>query len=517
MQNYRTPPAERAPRITLARGFEQAFRWGLPPALTIALLWLTGDGTATPAQAFLALLLLQATWGSWVSWKAKPARERDFPLFTTVAAGYFLTFGFPAFWNSHALWRDLVSDQATTRAVALAVVGVAALWCGMRLDLCCRLRRAPTLGLKDTPTSPRYVAAVMLLGLGLRYVPSLAYVFGSASRQVFMIAAATLPLVGYAILLRRQLMRPVPMHERLLLVLFVVFTFFLGLASGWVGSGALVLIITGYVLIDTRHRVPKLVIALALLYVFFLQPAKQQFRTAYWGGASQSGAAERAADWITLSRQAWTNSLHSTTPGAWRDLIYSSMSRGSLLPQTANVMDITPGIVPYQGARMYQYLVVALIPRVVWPDKPSVNESNRFYQVTYGMTAERDLDGVSISVGILTEAYISYGWTGTIALMLLVGIFLNAVNIVLLGRDSGVLMKAIGIALLPMFGSADAQMAQFLGGFLQQILLVIVVMLPILRVERRREIPRGAAAGPRGLRFRAPVMRPGARPTQSTS
>ena len=100
-------------------------------------------------------------------------------------------------------------------------------------------------------------------------------------------------------------------------------------------------------------------------------------------------------------------------------------------------MDVTPGIVPYQGWRMYSYLVVTLIPRAIWPEKPSVNDANRFYQVTYGMTAERDLEGVSISVGVLTEAYISYGWLGAVGIMTLVGVFLNGVNTILLSRDVG--------------------------------------------------------------------------------
>jgi hypothetical protein len=485
MQDHRTPPAEGAIRTALSKGFAQALRLGLPPILGIALLWLTGDGRATPVQAFLALFLLQMAWGSWVWWKEKPGREKDFPLFAAVAAFYFLAFGFPAFWSSHWGWQNASSDEGIKRGMLLAVVGAAALWCGMRLDLCRRLRRASTLEFRDTPVSPRYIALVMFAGIPMRAWPSLFYVFGSGFRQVFVVLANTVPLAAYAILLRRQLLRPVPLYERLLLVLFVALTFFGGLATGWLGTGAVVLAVTGYVLIDVRHRIPKVAVALALLYVFFLQPAKEQFRLAYWGRETSSGAVERAADWISTSRTVWSNTLASATPGAWRDLIYSSMGRGTLLPQTASVMDVTPGIVPYQGSRMYGYLAVTLIPRAIWPQKPSVNEANRFYQVTYGITAEKDLDGVSISVGMLTEAYISYGWPGAVAVMFAAGIFLNLVNIVMLGWDSGVLMKAIGIALLPTLASVDAQMAQWLGGFLQQVLLTIAVMLPIVQVRRR--------------------------------
>ena len=63
-------------------------------------------------------------------------------------------------------------------------------------------------------------------------------------------------------------------------------------------------------------------------------------------------------------------------------------------------------------------------------------------------------------------------------------------------------MKGIGLGLLPAFIDPEAQMAQFVGGFLQQVLLVIVVMLPIVHVRRRRA--RQEDASPRGVRVFAP-------------
>ena len=103
-----------------------------------------------------------------------------------------------------------------------------------------------------------------------------------------MIAMGTLPLVAYAILLRRQLMRPVPLFERLLLIAFVGGIFVVGLASGWLGTGAAVLVVTGCVLLDTRFHIPKLALFLVLAYVLFLQPAKQQFRKSTIGGSRLS-------------------------------------------------------------------------------------------------------------------------------------------------------------------------------------------------------------------------------------
>ena len=148
-------------------------------------------------------------------------------------------------------------------------------------------------------------------------------------------------------------------------------------------------------------------------------------------------------------------------------------------------MEVTPSVIPYQGSFMYRYMAVTVIPRALWPDKPSVNEANRFYQVTYGLTAERDLDGVSISVGVAAESYIAYGWFGTVGIMMLIGVVLDGIATVCLARNSGVLMKGIGLALVPSLVGIEAQMAQYLGGLLQQALVTIAVMLPIVQVRRR--------------------------------
>jgi hypothetical protein len=55
-------------------------------------------------------------------------------------------------------------------------------------------------------------------------------------------------------------------------------------------------------------------------------------------------------------------------------------------------------------------MFITLIPRFIWPDKPSVNDANQYYQVAYGLTTEENLDGVSIAVGVMTEGFINFGW-----------------------------------------------------------------------------------------------------------
>ena len=69
------------------------------PVLVTAFASLTGAGSPTLVQTVLSFVLLQIAWASWVSWKAKPPAEKDFPFFAIIAAMFWLAYGLPLFWS----------------------------------------------------------------------------------------------------------------------------------------------------------------------------------------------------------------------------------------------------------------------------------------------------------------------------------------------------------------------------------------------------------------------------------
>src|SRR5204863_2608490 len=129
----------------------------------------------------------------------------------------------------------------------------------------------------------------------------------------------------------------------------------------------------------------------------------------------------------------------------------------------------------------YRFVAVTLIPRFLWPDKPTVNDANRFYQVAYGLTTEGNLDAVSIAVGSLAEGFINFGWTGVVGVMLLIGIILGAYQRTLVGAESSTLFLAIGLTLVPGLISVESQLGQYVGGMIQQMVLTVILFLPVAR------------------------------------
>lgn len=47
-------------------------------------------------------------------------------------------------------------------------------------------------------------------------------------------------------------------------------------------------------------------------------------------------------------------------------------------------------------------------------------------------------------------------------------------------------MTGIGVILLPQFLAVESQMAQYVGGIMQQVVVTLVVMLPIIRIQGLR-------------------------------
>jgi hypothetical protein len=323
-------------------------------------------------------------------------------------------------------------------------------------------------------------AGTVLMG---RY-DNLAVAAGEGGRQIVGILLTTPCLAATAILLARILDGKAKAMEKILLLAVLALRGMLGVSSGWVGSAIGLALVCTFVYLQKRKKLPLVALSLLIPYVLFFQAGKQEFRRTFWYGDVQAGPIEKVEFWVDASFRTWQRAFDDPSGRGVAYLLAFSLSRTSLLSQAANVMEQTPAFVPYQYGRLYSYLPVALIPRLFWPDKPSMNDANRLYQVVYGLTPERDLNHISIAVGALTEGYISFGWAGSMLIMFLIGFLLDFWNEAFF-RDSTSLAAAIGVAMLPQLLIVESQMAQYVSGLLQHVLLTAVIFLPVMRFPRK--------------------------------
>ena len=301
-----------------------------------------------------------------------------------------------------------------------------------------------------------------------------------------IVLQSIIPMTAFAIMFRLYLRGHAKPIDKFILVVFVMMRVIVGMYSGWIGMTAAFVITSAAVYISERRKVPYLVLGALVIFVLFFQAGKEDYRQYYWAKGVEASKAERITGWMNESLLRWEEALTDTTGQTSRDLANISLSRVSLLTQTANVIELTPSMVPYQYGSLYSYFGVTLIPRFVWPDKPSINEANTFYQSAYGIAYENNQTEVSIAVGTLAEGYINFGWLGVVAVMFLLGVFFDFFRRCFIAPESGMLFGAIGMVLLPSLLLIESQLSVYLSGIIQQLLLIFVVFLPVIRFKKLR-------------------------------
>ena len=156
------------------------------------------------------------------------------------------------------------------------------------------------------------------------------------------------------------------------------------MASGWLGIFTSILIICAALYIAEKKKIPRFALLIVVAFTLFFQVGKEEFRKAYWTADQQpSGRVERLQFWTDASLTKWNQAIDDPTGQTLKDALSPSVNRLSLLTQTANVIDQTPEVVPYQYGQLYSYMFITLIPRFVWPSNCSRSDQ----QKTLGRTA----------------------------------------------------------------------------------------------------------------------------------
>lgn len=441
------------------------------------------------AQAVAAFLLCWIPWAAYCDWLR--GERKKVPLFAFLGAMFWLAYAVPLFWSKHELGtyfgRRVLTEAAITESLYLAVASVICLWLGMRAAASLHWLPRTRADVSDSPNRWNYLRLVFIVGTLVKIVVPIT-ALGAGGRQIVSSFENTVPVVSFAIFVRYYLQGKLVRFDKLLIFGYVLVAVVLGFASGWLGSvvsiGVVCLVIYSY----ERRRFPVMVAFLVLPVILFFQPAKEAFRDRYWQGNSTDSAIERVDFWVENSWKLWSDAFAEQNGQKAEELATATLSRISLLQQTANVIELTPNKVPYQHGSLYSYIAVTFVPRFLWPDKPSVNDANHWYQVAYGLTPRKQLSSVSIAVGTAAESYINFGWFGPVLIMLPLGVFLGSFQRIFLQADSGLLFSSLGAVLIPQLLGIESQMAEYVAGLVQQISLVLLIVIPTLESRPKQEV-----------------------------
>jgi hypothetical protein len=235
------------------------------------------------------------------------------------------------------------------------------------------------------------------------------------STTVFMLARMSQPLgilmIAYAqCRYRRAYMTP-------LLIGVVLFQLLFGFVIDFKGEAFLggVLAILTKLLVD--GRLPKMWLVAMLVFIAVGFPVLQANRVIVRG---QYGADNtRVGENIGKSLKQAIEGRNKVTVG--RDRSQTFVERLSLKTSVETIVTKTGDITSFQHGYTLTPLITTFVPRLIWPDKPSV-EVGRMMNKEFRIS---DVADTYISPSHLGELYWNFGWAGVVVGMTLIGLLLG--------------------------------------------------------------------------------------------
>ena len=225
-------------------------------------------------------------------------------------------------------------------------------------------------------------------------------------------------------------------------------------------------------------RLPVLGFILIAGIILFLSPVKHEVRATAGVDVvmeKETSSSERAWQWTSQAAEFWIESFSGerTFSESASDLTL----RTDLIHQFSYIYSATPSIVPFQNGSSYQYFAVALIPRIVWPEKPEVNSTNNFYALSYGISTEQVIENSTFGVSLIGEGYMNFGFIGVLLAMAFQGLCLSLLEQIFGGPGSGSGGMAIFIATFVFFLNGIGSSAEIMfGGILQNLLCSCILL-----------------------------------------
>jgi hypothetical protein len=440
------------------------------PAGAVLLLALSSVSSQniTATEFVLAGVLLSISIQAYISWNR--SRTIRIPVWALVCAAHFVFYGvaiFGALRNSPSAFdhgSDL-SDSVLTAAMLVGIVGLLSMGAGRIAAMHLVGRKTFRLSfLEGSACTPARIQILLLVGIAANLfgVPF----FDTVVWHISVIAFSALPLVAFLWLVLVRRFRGISQLDFLLAVAFLATRVISGARfNASLGTIVVPLLLMGVADVSLKRKLPWRMITAVACLIFFLQPGKGTIRHEMSRGRVGVGMTDAAVRWVAVSASGWADVFAGRAP--LDQQLSTTSSRSSLLTMTGLILEQTPETVPYQLGVSYPLLIKNLIPRIFWPEKPSVNLANQFFQVEYGLTERQDLMSVSIACGFEAEGYMNFGWVGVLAVGVVVGFVLGIYELAFFSAGSSLTSIAVGLAMLPGFLTIESQLVQYLGGILQ--------------------------------------------------
>ncbi len=174
-----------------------------------------------------------------------------------------------------------------------------------------------------------------------------------------------------------------------------------------------------------QRRVPWTILIVFVSVVALLHNGKSEMRRIYWEEAKPAPTLLELpgffSEWVGYSLE---TDAHDADDGLAQSSLFD---RASLIQMLCLSVNRVPATLPYLTGESYVDIPAQIIPRFMWPGKPSSLLANVRLALYFNLVSLESAFRVSIAFGIISEAYINFGYIGVAALGLLFGLTLKRI------------------------------------------------------------------------------------------
>lgn len=480
LRNQKLPSAKPRKRPFAAHSANQL---ALATIMFLGLLWLSAPPELPFEHKFLATVIAGMVLAPWYFWLKSP--HRMIPFFELICLHLFLIFSLPVFLGPVTLIGSFpqitIAGSDLTKALVVVILGVS---CAQLTFY--RLRMPRWKQLPAFQLDPQRIISICLIYLAVSvfgpiligHLPrTLAKVGDLVFRINGCVAAYALAVLLYSGRLSASQRRWYLVELGLLLVT--------SLATGWLNIFAYPVLAVFLAEIQVKKRLPWRKIFVVALAFLALETSKGAFREEYWGGRMGSGSVgllesfDRTANWIQMV----PTSIESLFSGARE----KTVGRVSHLGYLGDVVRKTPDYIPYLKGYSYRCIPAMLIPRFMWPGKPSTMMINNELVLLYGWLHPALIGRVAVSPGLMDEAYMNFGIFGVVLFMSAFGLFIQWATVNLGNPENGLGWQLTLVGLICGGGlMVTWSAASYLAGVWQTVFMIAALYWPF-RVKRRKK------------------------------
>jgi hypothetical protein len=365
--------------------------------------------------AILASIVVLAGLVGFLLWRPNPGREPMRLMGVLVCLQTFLSAGYPVLQEPNPSAGLRPTTESFTFAPVAAVLFSGAFLGGAWLvtgALKPPKPLTPTSG--PTPTVGLFLALVTALSMlytGLR--PTLAL---GMIPNVLLNMSLLIPLFTAQYLLRGT----GKLALGLLLGVQILLTFF----SSMLGIAAFALRDVWLTHVLLGKKFPWSVGVAIIAAFVIINPAKVIFRQAASGSLDFG---EAAGQWSSALEQTWEPEL-GRRGSAREEAFKATSSRLDQNGVAAHVYSTVPSRKPFAYGRTYEDIPLLLVPRVLYPNKPTTQGHTRSrWGIEIGIQNPRSIDTTAYAIPAHAEAYWNFGWVGVVAVPFLLGVFVGLI------------------------------------------------------------------------------------------